>query len=336
MYENGGRTVTRRISGGLKNAVFLIYAVFILTSACPVHADNTVGELRLIAGNRLAKDEDAFVFVILGEGFSGNEQELFFEKSEETAKYILETSPFKESQEIFKLYALGCISSESGARGDRAQSKQEEIEDSRDTFFHSRFWTDGVKRLLSVDETEEEKALLIAAQYVPEVDYAVILVNSDTYGGSGGRVCVASLHEKSVEIVLHELGHTIAGLGDEYWPGAAWIAETPNTTSQQNPELVPWADLVGEEDIGVYPFEDGEPGWYKPSQSCKMQYLGREYDFCAVCSRELTRAFALHSDFSAIRKASVRFRIVLGTGCGALLFLLVFIMYITKRRHKKC
>ena len=328
--------MTERIRRELKTAVFLIGTAFFLLSACPVHADNTVGELRLAAGNRQAKDEDAFVFVILGDGFSGSEQELFFEKAEETAKYILGTSPFKENQEIFKLYALGCVSAESGARGDKAQSKQEEIEDSRDTFFHSRFWTDGVRRLLSVDEAEEEKALLIAAQYVPEVDYAIILVNSETYGGSGGRVCVASLHEKSVEIVLHELGHTIAGLGDEYWPGAAQMTETPNTTSQQDPELVPWADLVGQEGIGVYSFEDGDPGWYKPSRSCKMQFLGGEYGFCAVCSRELTRAFALHSYVSAIRKAAVRFRIILGIGCGAFFILLVFIVYITKRRHKKC
>ena len=56
------------------------------------------------------------------------------------------------NKEIFKFYALGCISAETGARGDRAQAKNEEISDSRDTMFHSRYWTDGVQRLLSIDD----------------------------------------------------------------------------------------------------------------------------------------------------------------------------------------
>lgn len=278
----------------IKVCILILCSLFFLSVPQPVRADDNVQELRLVAGNKRAKDEDAFVFVILGDGFTETQQELFFEKAEETAGYILEASPFKEHQEFFRLYALGCVSNESGARGDRAQSKQEEIEDSRDTLFHSRFWTEGVQRLLSIDESEEKKALLMAKQYVPRMDYAVVLVNSETYGGSGGQVCVTSLHEQSVEIVLHELGHTIAGLGDEYWPGIAQMIETPNTTSQSDPALVPWADLVGQAGIDVYPYEDGEPGWYKPSRNCKMQYLGREYPFCAVCSRELEKAFLLH------------------------------------------
>lgn len=305
----------------IKACMLILCSLFFLAVPRSVQADDNVQELRLVAGNKRAKDEDAFVFVILGDGFTEAEQELFFEKAEETAKYILETSPFKEHQEIFKLYALGCISNESGARGDRAQSKQEEIEDSRDTLFHSRFWTEGVQRLLSIDEPEEKKALLMAKQYVPQMDYAVVLVNSQTYGGSGGQVCVTSLHEQSVEIVMHELGHTIAGLGDEYWPGIAQMTETPNTTSQSDPSLVPWADLVGQAGINVYPYEDGDPGWYKPSRSCKMQYLGKEYPFCAVCSRELEKAFLLHSNPEKVKDG--------GNVFGSIVILLVFVIIMT-------
>lgn len=288
----------------------------------------------MVAGNSNAKDEDAFVFVILDDGFTEDEQELFFEKSEETAAYILDTSPFKENQGIFKFYALGCISGESGARGDQAQSKQEEIEDSRDTLFHSRYWTDGVQRLLSIDETEEQKALLMAKQYVPDMDYTIMLINAETYGGSGGQICVASLHEQSVEIVLHELGHTIAGLGDEYWPGEAQMTETPNTTRQSDPALVSWADLVGQEGISVYPFEDGESGWYKPSQNCKMQYLGKEYGFCSVCSRELIRAFAQHSDEAAIKNRQHYKLFIMGSVGLAVIIILFGSIFFMKKNHK--
>ena len=311
---------------------FLVFcSLFFLSVPQRVRGDDNVQELRLVAGNKWAKDEDAFVFVILGDGFTEAEQEFFFEKAEKTAGYILETSPFKEHQEIFKLYALGCISGESGARGDKAQSKQEEIEDSRDTLFHSRFWTEGVQRLLSIDESEEKKALLMAKQYVPQVDYAVVLVNSETYGGSGGQVCVTSLHEQSLEIVLHELGHTIAGMGDEYWPGIAQMTETPNTTSQSDSALVPWADLVGQDGIDVYPYEDGEPGWYKPSINCKMQYLGKEYPFCAVCSRELEKAFLMHSNPEKVKNGASVLKYIL----IPLAFVIVVVFFLLYFRYKK-
>lgn len=316
------------------SVVFLfMYILESLVLAHPVLADDNMQELRMVAGNTKAKDKDSFIFVFLGDGFTENEQELFFKKAEETAKYILDTVPFRENKEIFKFYALGCISAETGARGDRAQAKNEEISDSRDTMFHSRYWTDGVQRLLSIDETEEQKALLMAKQYVPAMDYAVVLVNSDTYGGSGGKICVASLHEASVEIVLHELGHTIAGLGDEYWPGAAQMTETANTTRQPDPALVPWADLVGQDGINVYPFADGQTGWYKPSQNCKMQYLGKEYSFCSVCSRELTRAFARHSDAEAIRKSQLFFAAVVAAVVLTAVTLLAIVLLLRKKHR---
>ena len=216
---------------------FLVFcSLFFLSVPQRVRGDDNVQEFRLVAGNKWAKDEDAFVFVILGDGFTEAEQEFFFEKAEKTAGYILETSPFKEHQEIFKLYALGCISGESGARGDKAQSKQEEIEDSRDTLFHSRFWTEGVQRLLSIDESEEKKALLMAKQYVPQVDYAVVLVNSETYGGSGGQVfSAAGFGHRAASAARSDcvLSGSGAPLRCSRWysPRSAWPQAAPHTAA---------------------------------------------------------------------------------------------------------
>ena len=41
-----------------------------------------------------------------------------------------------------------------------------------------------------------------------ERDFLVVLVNDTEYGGSGGSVLVASLNAQSIELVLHEAGHT--------------------------------------------------------------------------------------------------------------------------------
>ena len=263
-----------------------------------------------VGGNRWLADEDAFVFVFLGDGFTAADATLFCENAKETAAYILAVAPYSEHAGLFKFYALFQSSQESGASGDMADSEAEALADTRDTVYHSRYWTDGEKRLLALPEKEQEKALLIVKQYVPAMDVPVLLVNDTVYGGSGGDLCVASLHKDSLEIVLHELGHTIAGLGDEYWPGDDKITEAPNVTTQSDPANVPWADLVGTDGIGVYAFEDGGPGWYKPSETCKMQYLGKDHAFCAVCKKALTDSFYEKSHPEAVQKL-YRMRMVL-------------------------
>ena len=48
---------------------FLVFcSLFFLSVPQRVRGDDNVQELRLVAGNKWAKDEDAFVFVILGDG----------------------------------------------------------------------------------------------------------------------------------------------------------------------------------------------------------------------------------------------------------------------------
>ena len=279
---------------------FLLLFIGLTLLPCSVKADTGAGELQLLYGNKWIPDRDAFVFMILGDGFTDREQDYFYQAAKKTAEAIMETEPFKSRQDIFKCYGLGLVSAESGAVGDAAENAKEAAKDRRDTFFGSYFYSGGTDRLLSIDKEQEEKAELIAGQYVKDYDFIILLVNSERYGGSGGDICVASLHEDSTEIILHELGHTIAGLGDEYWPGAEEICRAKNVSDTDDKKALPWGDLLTEEGVGIYPYEDGEAGWYKPSTSCKMQYLGKEYDFCPVCQRALNEAFDAHADTGRI------------------------------------
>ena len=304
--------------------VFWLFLAILWISAvsCRAGAKGTQDDLQFLTGNASLKDADAFVFVIQGDGFKEEERDSFFAAAKDTAAYILSTSPWQENKELFKFYALFETSAESGAQGDQAATQQEAQADQRDTFYHSSYWTDGVQRLLALPEEEEQKAQLIARQFVPDTDACILLVNSQTYGGSGGDVCVASLHEDAMEIVLHELGHTIAGLGDEYWPGAEQMTETPNTTKESDPALVPWAELVGTDDIGVYPFPESGNTWYRPSDTCKMQTLGKDHDFCAVCKKTLTEAFTAHSNAQALKNLRIQ-KMLLRRGLPATVILLL-------------
>jgi hypothetical protein len=139
---------------------------------------------------------------------------------------------------------------------------------------------------------------------MPECDISVLLVNDPSPGGSGGSTLVTSINAFSAEIVTHELGHTFAGLGDEYgdpFPGYPDIEE-PNTTQETNRASIKWnawilpttpvptPDIFEHEgEVGL--FEGAHyhaTGWYRPKHDCMMRSLGSEY--CEVCREATVRA----------------------------------------------
>ena len=257
-------------------------------------------EVELVYGNEDLADEDAFILFMFGDGFTAEQQDSFYEVAKENAEYIMNTSPWNEFSDVVKIYALGTISEDSGAIGEDAKTYAEAKADTRDTYFRSSFWSDGTQRLLAVDNYGKNKIIDLRNHYFPnnEVDYSVLIVNSTTYGGSGGEFCVASLNDLSLEMMLHELGHTVAGLADEYWTYPP--AEKANMTATSDPENVRWSRFIGKNRIGVYEYDGGVGGWYRPSQTCKMRYLGEQYEFCEVCKEELRKAFCEKSDVTKI------------------------------------
>ncbi|MGN0374808.1 MAG: M64 family metallopeptidase [Butyrivibrio sp.] len=267
-----------------------------------VYASDEIGDLRLVYGDSSLPDEEALVLLILGDGFTLTEQEDFYQAAEDTADYMMNYSPYDEFQDTIKIYAISTVSNESGARGDAASSYLEAEADTRDTYFGSTFWSYGTQRLLTVSLEGEEKGNNIRDTYLPDADYNVYIVNSEVYGGSGGEYCVASLNSQSLDMMLHELGHTVANLADEYYaPG--YEAENVNLTQESDPTQVSWSRFIGKNGIGVYYYGNPDTGWYIPSLDCKMQYLSTEYTdypFCEVCKEEIRKAFCRNSDVTKL------------------------------------
>jgi hypothetical protein len=123
---------------------------------------------------------------------------------------------------------------------------------------------------------------VLAANF-PYYDLVLIIVNSPYYGGNGGYYPVASAHSSSSQIALHELGHSFAGLLDEYWAGDMYAGEGTNMTEQTDPSLVRWKNWMGINGIGIYQHCCGgnSSRWYRPHQNCEMRFLGTP--FCSVC-----------------------------------------------------
>jgi hypothetical protein len=145
------------------------------------------------------------------------------------------------------------------------------------------------------------------------------MVNSTTYGGSGGGIATFSLHEASTEIALHEAGHVLGGLADEYttpYPGYPEGDPEPNVTyslSRSTSGICTpsgtsvyiscfakryWNGLIAADTplptTGDYcidcigKFEGARyktTGIYRPKYTCKMRSLNQP--FCEVCDKAL-------------------------------------------------
>jgi hypothetical protein len=187
------------------------------------------------------------------------------------------------------------------------------------TYFDATFCGyDQIHRLLTVNEDTVHK---VVNRLMPQAHAILVMVNSSTYGGSGGGVATISLAEGAYEIALHELGHAAFNLADEYEylagcgedpPGTCdHYAESepvePNVTTNSDRTTIKWASLIlastpmpttrnadcAQCDPQANPYPQANPvgvyegayyhhcGVYRAQFNCRMRILG--YPYCAVC-----------------------------------------------------
>ena len=208
--------------------------------------------------------------VILGDGFLESDLPDFRAYAESYVGELFMTEPFERFENFFNAFSISVPSNEQGASLDP--------DNLIDNYFGSTFNYAGIERLLVATRTSSITTVL--ANNLPEYDQIFILVNSTKYGGSGGWAPTASLHEDSKEIALHELGHSFAGLIDEYWVGDQYAKEGINMTQETDLDLLRWRNWHGDNDVGLFAHSES-PSWYRPHQNCLMRYLGEP--FCSVC-----------------------------------------------------
>jgi hypothetical protein len=216
-------------------------------------------------------DTDYYInLVMLGDGFLDSELATFRTYAEEYLNLLFTVDPFSRYRNFFNTFSISVPSNEQGAAVDPGSPI--------DNYFGSTFNYAGIERLLV--PTNNSAVTNVLASNLPDYDQVFMLVNSATYGGSGGWVATASLHVDSKEIALHELGHSFADLADEYWAGAQYAAERKNMTQETDLEKLKWRNWHGDEEIGLYAHAES-PTWYRPHEYCLMRYL--DEILCAVC-----------------------------------------------------
>jgi hypothetical protein len=220
---------------------------------------------------------------ILGDGYVASERTRFLTHLKTVADAVVKDLPLTGYADYFNIYGIFVASNQSGA-DNPAQGI------SRDTHFGASY----SGRLLTVNNG---KVFTVVNNHLPEADMQFIVVNDETYGGSGGQVAVANYADP--EIIAHEAQHSFSGLGDEYDYAGVTPWESPNTTKETNRASIRWAHWIADATPVPTPetnawskvpglFEGAAynaVGWYRPKMNCRMRENG--IPFCDVCSEAI-------------------------------------------------
>jgi IgA Peptidase M64/Peptidase M64 N-terminus len=183
-------------------------------------------------------------FLILGDGYTAGERGKFERDARRLVATLFATSPFKERQGDINVWGLVPAAAESGvSRPSQGIYRRSPIGATYDAFDSERYVL-----------TFENKTVRDIAANAP-YEVVEILVNSATYGGGGIYGLYSTVAADSVwapYIFVHEFGHHIAGLADEYYTSdVAYLPATdrvepwePNVTALLDPAALKWKDLV--------------------------------------------------------------------------------------------
>lgn len=211
---------------------------FIVRGTAPVEAG------ALIALHKAGAPEDKLDLLVLGDGYTARERAKFERDARRLLKVFFSTTPFRERENDINVWGLVPAAAESGiSRPSGSIHRRSPVGASYDTFDSERYVL-----------TLENRAFRDVAANAP-YELVEILTNSSTYGGGGIFNLYATVAADSAwapYIFVHEFGHHIAGLADEYYtsdvaylPPAEKIEPWElNVTALLDPANLKWRDLI--------------------------------------------------------------------------------------------
>ncbi|MEV0676570.1 M64 family metallopeptidase [Actinosynnema sp. NPDC050436] len=222
-----------------------------------------------------------FDLVFVGDGYTASELGSYHAHVVDKWAELSAVEPFKSYKQYFNVWRVDVVSAESGVDNDPTLGV------ARDTALDMGFWCQGrdvnTERLLCVNQAKAGQFGALA----PEADQVIALGNTAKYGGAGGGVATAAgANAQAGQIAVHELGHSIGGLADEYdYPYDRYAGgepTEPNTTA--DPGGAKWSRHLGQvsPDGGTVGAYEGSRyyryGLYRPTENSIMRTLGREFN----------------------------------------------------------
>ena len=251
--------------------------------------------------------EHSLDIVLLPDGFNTNEKAKFLDACKAWQDALFGYAPFTENTHRINIRAVWAPSKESGISIPGKNIWKE-------TLLDCRFYTFGSERYQMTSDFQKVRDVAASAPY----ESIFILTNSDKYGGGGiynyYGLGSAGKTGKTGEVYVHEFGHSLMGLGDEYVEKGNTVSALyptgkepwePNLTTltafekkwhktikADTPIPTPVSDSLtalpdNQWPVGVY--EGGgylEKGIYRPWPKCMMNQL---YNFCPVCQEAIVK-----------------------------------------------
>lgn len=221
--------------------------------------------------------------VIVSDGYLPERREAFEQDVAAITDALLGLEPYTNYGEMLNVWQLYVPSNDASPDPGAGSGPGP-----NDTPFACAYDCTGIDRLVCCDE----QAIIDAIDEVaPFADGVLLLIDSDTLGGSGGlNYAVSFTGTESERVASHELGHSLILLWDEYPYGtegdpAGFIS--PNCSPEGEP--VPWYHWMDDEhpEIGAFP-TCSFSNWVRPTaSSCLMNNL---YDgYCPVCREHIVK-----------------------------------------------
>lgn len=239
--------------------------------------------------------EDKIDVVIVAEGYTAEESEMFYNDARIAMDAILAHEPFGQYKDRFNFVAVALESNDSGVSvPGEGEWKDTALKAHFNTFYMDRYLT--TLRLKNMHDR------LCGIPY----EHIVILANTDTYGGGGiynSYTLTTAHHPAFKPVVVHEFGHSFAGLADEYYYDDQYVEYyypdcepwEQNITTLFDFESK-WKDML---DAGEAQLLEGagyqSKGVYRGSEDCRM-HTNKAEAFCPVCQRAIGRIIEFYTE----------------------------------------
>ena len=242
--------------------------------------------------------------VLLPDGFTEEDKDKFIAACRMWSDALFKYEPFTQNKHRINIRAVWKASNEKGI-------DKPGIDKWVDNLLDTRFYTFNSERYQMTEEFQKVRDIASSVPY----ESIFILTNTDKYGGGGiynyYGLGSAGNTGRTGEVYVHEFGHSLMGLGDEY-------IEKGNTVSALYPEgKEPWeanltrfvhfegkwekqiadgtpiptkvAEGTTEKDWVIGAYEGGgylEKGIYRGWPECMMKALT---EFCPICQEAISR-----------------------------------------------
>jgi hypothetical protein len=223
--------------------------------------------------------ENRIDIVVVGDGYTQSELANYQLHVNSILSGYFAQEPLASYLNFFNVHRVDVISNESGV-------DEPDYDIYRDTALDMSYNCGGTPRLLCINTTKSWSAASVA----PDADQILALANSTRYGGAGypDLATMAGDNSWSVELALHEFGHSFGKLADEYDYGDNTTYTGPEPSqinvsiynAQQQTDLQKkwyrWLDLSNVDTYeGAYYCQYGI---YRPTYNSKMRSLDRPFE----------------------------------------------------------